>query len=74
MKIVKGKRGNVIATLGREDTKKWEDGTERGDKFRRGVREETRAFAAKHKLAGNIEIFAASTAGGWVADFIRAGD
>lgn len=71
MKITKGKRAGVVVQLGEKDTKLWESHSEAGYKFRARVRDEMREFARKHKIRGSIEIYAAKSKGGWVADVER---
>jgi hypothetical protein len=68
MKIAKGKAKGVVVTLGKSDTKKWEDPTERGALFRRRTMAEARIFARTRGVRGNIEVYAAKSAGGWTAD------
>lgn len=62
------RKKNVI-TLGVADTRKWEDAGPRGYDFRRNVRD----IAAGMLRSGNserssVEIYAAASAGGWMAD------
>ena len=71
MKIQNGSHGGVVVRLGRADTKRWEDGGPVGDAFRRKVRADGHAFAAKHGARGNVEIYAAASEGGWKADVER---
>lgn len=70
-KIIRGEKSGVVVTMGRKDTAAWEDSGDAGDRFRRDLRTRARAFAAKHETGGSIEIYAASSAGGWTADVER---
>jgi hypothetical protein len=71
MRIKKGAKRGIVANLTRDETKEWEDSSERGDRARRRFRTEAQEWAKKKKVtSGNIEIYAAQAAGGWVADLI----
>ncbi len=70
-RITQGKRGGVVVQMNRDDTRKWETSTERGEIYRRALRTQARDFAAKHSAKGNIEIYAAACEGGWTADVER---
>jgi len=67
MKLNKSKR---VITLGRADTKTWQDSGPDGDKFRRRVREMAHHLADASGKA--VEIYASASAGGWMCDQIEA--
>lgn len=69
MRISKNKR---IITLGRDNTRTWENGGERGDRFRREVREAARELA--NQTGKRVEIYASASAGGWMADEVYPDD
>ena len=63
------RKKNVIQ-LGTGDTRKWENSGPVGDEFRRQVRDLAESMSRASGRA--VEIYASQSAGGWMADQIRA--
>jgi hypothetical protein len=68
MRLKHGKHGTTI-TLGRRDTRAWEDGGPEGHDFRAHLRALAHEIADARRAV--VEIYAASSAGGWLADQVH---
>jgi len=65
---MKVNRARGVIVLGRVDTRRWEDNGPDGYEFRRMVRDVATAMASARRAP--VEIYAAASAGGWMADRI----
>ena len=69
LNMVKWSRSKRVITLGKKDTKRWEDNGPEGHEFRAMVREMAHEQADRSR--SSVEIYASASAGGWMADQIE---